>query len=766
VQAVQEAVTRIRLDTSSIQPAAAQASRAIGSIGQSAQVSAAQTRNAMRQLPAQFTDIATQLASGQSIGLVLLQQGGQIRDAFGSIGGALRGIASLLSPVRLALLGVAGAAASVAAAFSSASREQDAIVRGLVLSGRAAGVTADQVNEMARAQDRLAGTRSEAAAALTTLASSGAVAAAQLAGATDAAIRMQRAGGPAVQDTVKKFIELGRDPVGAVARLNREENFLTESVYKQIRALEERGQRFEAAAVAQEAYTRATLARAAELEEQLGSIQRLWRSITDAAKEAWDEMLKIGRPQTLQQQLDAAIKQLEAIDAEPRRGANPLQGQARREAMRQRIDDLRRQIYEAGEMAAAEQAKAQRVQQAIDDEQKRRRERAPATGARRLDAVGLDAAAKDAMAAINSLDETKLEALSAQLDKLFEYRATGLFGPEIDAAIQRTRDQFVELADKIRAASLPPPLPNYKSEFLRSEKAAYEETERFLREQGERAAAELARIAEKARENFQSAIGDVFMSAFQGQFRSIEQLWKTTVQRMVAEAAAADLTAWLFGKGKGGNLAGMFEGWGAMLSRGLAAIFGGARASGGPVQAGRAYLVGERGPELLVMGGRDGHIVPNDAIQRTREQLVERGDERSAARLLAALSDPKSETVRTQRAGYEERDRTAWLFGKGGLLSKGFAAVFGGHRASGGPVQAGKTYVVGERGPELLLMGGRGGHIVSNAALAGGGVVVQTSTTNHIDSRTDQATIAQLLAAQGRRTEENIWRQLRARGLA
>jgi hypothetical protein len=188
-------------------------------------------------------------------------------------------------------------------------------------------------------------------------------------------------------------------------------------------------------------------------------------------------------------------------------------------------------------------------------------------------------------------------------------------------------------------------------------------------------------------------------------------------------------------------------------------------------------VVGERGPELLVMGGRDGHIVPNDAIQRTREQLVERGDERSAARLVAALSDPKSEIVRTQRAGYEERDRTAWLFGRGGnlsdrleglgsLLSRGFATVFGGHRAGGGPVQAGKAYVVGERGPELLLMGGRGSHIVSNAALAGGGVVIQNSTTNHIDSRTDQATIAQLLAAQGRRTEENIWRQLRARGLA
>ncbi len=39
----------------------------------------------------------------------------------------------------------------------------------------------------------------------------------------------------------------------------------------------------------------------------------------------------------------------------------------------------------------------------------------------------------------------------------------------------------------------------------------------------------------------------------------------------------------------------------------------GGRASGGPVSAGGAYLVGERGPEMLVMGSSSGTIVPNGA---------------------------------------------------------------------------------------------------------------------------------------------------------
>jgi hypothetical protein len=40
-------------------------------------------------------------------------------------------------------------------------------------------------------------------------------------------------------------------------------------------------------------------------------------------------------------------------------------------------------------------------------------------------------------------------------------------------------------------------------------------------------------------------------------------------------------------------------------------MFGGARATGGPVASGKAYLVGERGPELF-MPGASGTIIPND----------------------------------------------------------------------------------------------------------------------------------------------------------
>lgn len=63
----------------------------------------------------------------------------------------------------------------------------------------------------------------------------------------------------------------------------------------------------------------------------------------------------------------------------------------------------------------------------------------------------------------------------------------------------------------------------------------------------------------------------------------------------------------LLGTGAGGSNPG--GGFGGILSTFLGGIFGGFRASGGSVQAGKAYLVGEKRPELFVPGA-SGTIVP------------------------------------------------------------------------------------------------------------------------------------------------------------
>lgn len=61
------------------------------------------------------------------------------------------------------------------------------------------------------------------------------------------------------------------------------------------------------------------------------------------------------------------------------------------------------------------------------------------------------------------------------------------------------------------------------------------------------------------------------------------------------------------GAGGGGGLFDIIKGIGS-------AIFGGFKASGGPVTSNKAYIVGERGPEMFVPNS-NGNIVPNGAMQ-------------------------------------------------------------------------------------------------------------------------------------------------------
>ncbi|WP_163389393.1 phage tail length tape measure family protein [Klebsiella aerogenes] len=72
--------------------------------------SAAQTAFAMRMIPAQMTDIVVGLSTGQSPFMVLMQQGGQLKDMFGGIGPAIKGVGTyvmgLVNPYSVAAAAV------------------------------------------------------------------------------------------------------------------------------------------------------------------------------------------------------------------------------------------------------------------------------------------------------------------------------------------------------------------------------------------------------------------------------------------------------------------------------------------------------------------------------------------------------------------------------------------------------------------------------------------------------------------------------------
>ena len=273
-------------------------------------ISAAQTAAALRGVPAQFTDIITSLQGGQAPLTVFLQQGGQLKDMFGGAGAAARAlggyVVGLVNPFTVA----AAAGAALAYAYSQGSKEADSYNKALITTGNAAGTNAAQLKAYAQEISAVVGTQGKAAESLAALASTGKIGAESLKEAAQAAVQYERATGQALDKTADQFASLRNEPLAAVLKLNDGMNFLTDSTYKQIKSLEEQGKTAEAANVAQRAFADTLAGRAGEMERNLGSVERGWLKVKDAAKGAWDAILNVGRASTSVDQLAEVRRQI------------------------------------------------------------------------------------------------------------------------------------------------------------------------------------------------------------------------------------------------------------------------------------------------------------------------------------------------------------------------------------------------------------------------------------------------------------------------
>ncbi|MDJ1652953.1 phage tail length tape measure family protein [Raoultella sp. Ech2A] len=266
--------------------------------------SAAQTANAMRMIPAQMTDIVVGLSTGQSPFMVLMQQGGQLKDMFGGIGPAITGVGGyvtgLINPFTLA----AAAVGVLGLAYYKGSQEQDEFYKSLTMTGNLAGKTSGQLADMAaRVSVAANSTTGAAASVLNQLVSSGKVAGDSLERVTTAVVEISDATDIATEKLVGDFNDIAADPVAAITKLNDQYHFLTLATYNQIKALQDEGNQQDAARVTTDAYANTMQQRANDIHENLGLLESAWDSLGKTAKGAWDAMLNVGREQTLADKL-------------------------------------------------------------------------------------------------------------------------------------------------------------------------------------------------------------------------------------------------------------------------------------------------------------------------------------------------------------------------------------------------------------------------------------------------------------------------------
>lgn len=202
-------------------------------------ISVGQYNNAMRMVPAQFTDIFTQLAGGQNPFLIALQQGGQLRDSFGGFGNMFKGLAASINPATVAVAALAGGVAALGKAYYDGAEESQRFSAAVIFAGGSAGAASGKLMSIADSVGNATGGWSEARSAILAFVESGSVASENYGRFAESVVLQSKATGKSVEDLARVYEEIADDPLKAVVKFSRVYQTLNADVYEQARALVE-----------------------------------------------------------------------------------------------------------------------------------------------------------------------------------------------------------------------------------------------------------------------------------------------------------------------------------------------------------------------------------------------------------------------------------------------------------------------------------------------------------------------------------------------
>ncbi|EFW7441415.1 phage tail tape measure protein, partial [Shigella sonnei] len=283
---------------------------------QKAGISVGQYKAAMRTLPAQFTDIATQLAGGQNPWLILLQQGGQVKDSFGGMIPMFRGLAGAITLPMVGVTSLAVATGALAYAWYQGDSTLSAFNKTLVLSGNQSGLTADRMLTLSRAGQAAGLTFNQASESLAALVNVGVRGGEQFDAINQSVARFASASGVEVDKVAEAFGKLTTDPTSGLMAMARQFRNVTAEQIAYVAQLQRSGDEAGALQAANEAATKGFDDQTRRLKENMGTLETWADRTARAFKSMWDAVLDIGRPDTAQEMLikaEAAFKKADDI---------------------------------------------------------------------------------------------------------------------------------------------------------------------------------------------------------------------------------------------------------------------------------------------------------------------------------------------------------------------------------------------------------------------------------------------------------------------
>lgn len=443
------------------------------------------TRQQMQQVQFQLTDIATGLATGQSPFTVLMQQGGQLKDTFGGVGGAFRaagaGLAAVISPLNIA----SAAIAALATGAFKGSQESAELRNTLALTGNAAGITAGDFETMAQRVAQAGDVSIGAARELGTgLVASGRVGSSALETVSIAAARLQAVTGSSSESIITDFAGMSSGVAAWALEHNRAWHFVSSAQLEYIRTLEESGDTQGAMVET----GKALIDHLAQQEQQLGSVERGWREMGNAASAAWDAIKVIGRDSTPYDRLRDAENKLAKLRQHARGGGAGLAGQfflGTEAEAKAEVDTANRDILRQAEGASSRASMAIQNEKDIKRRAELRRVTEALSGANSEYAKSIKTI-QDSFAAGDFGEEQRIQLLTEAATK-YGTKAGGESAS--DLAARREREYRKMVADT---------LANRAPRLADMEAAGYEASNRAAEENMARTAEQLRRRNEQA----------------------------------------------------------------------------------------------------------------------------------------------------------------------------------------------------------------------------------------------------------------------------
>jgi hypothetical protein len=249
-------------------------------------------------------------------------------------------------------------------------------------------------------------------------------------------------------------------------------------------------------------------------------------------------------------------------------------------------------LTESAEAMRALEAEATKLAQAFDSQVTAYERQIEMTGElTELEKIRYEIAS-GGLAGLTETQQAELETLAATIDANRELQSVMDRGREITESVitpaERLRDTYAELNDLLNAGAIS--YETYLRAVVQAQDGLAEVSEQF------------DTVRDQLMRNTQDIFADTLFSQFEDGLDGMFDAFRDMLLKMAAQAAAARLTEKIFGDIGTGDDAGGF-------AKFIGSIFGGGRATGGPVTAGRLYRVNENEPEYFVPGS-SGAVVP------------------------------------------------------------------------------------------------------------------------------------------------------------